>query len=224
MFEKLKAAFTPTPRQLNFDPRCFRDPVAVHTHWYPAASGGTNFRTRCLKAISSDCLAFKPSLGAMLFALIFGLIGGALFLFMLVVLILSGKPSAEILLPMLFGVLFAGGGGLIWRHMTKPIVFDRARGSFWVGHGASEQNLPLQQIHALQMVSEFCTSRSSSFDDDHSRSSSYYSYELNLILPNGQRINVIDHGNYNALREDAETLASFLKRPLWDACGATLNQ
>ena len=47
--------------------------------------------------------------------------------------------------------------------------------------------------------------------------SRYYSYELNLVLEDGSRLNVIDHGNVEAIRADAQKLAAFLGKPLWDA-------
>ena len=47
--------------------------------------------------------------------------------------------------------------------------------------------------------------------------SSYTSYELNLVLDDGSRINVVDHGNLDRLRGDATTLSRFLSKPVWDA-------
>ena len=43
--------------------------------------------------------------------------------------------------------------------------------------------------------------------------SSYYSYELNLVLHDGSRINVVDQGNLKRLRSDANTLSQFLESP-----------
>jgi len=37
-----------------------------------------------------------------------------------------------------------------------------------------------------------------------------------VVLGNGERINVVAHGDTDKLREDAATLAAFLKKPLWD--------
>ena len=59
----------------------------------------------------------------------------------------------------------------------------------------------------MQLVSEYCRGNKSSF----------YSYELNLVLANGRRINVVDHGNIESLQKDARTLAAFLDIPVWDA-------
>jgi hypothetical protein len=72
------------------------------------------------------------------------------------------------------------------------------------GHG---ETTALGEIHALQLISEHCTSDNSS----------YYSYELNLVLADGRRINVVDHGNRATLYSDADSLAAFLGVPIWDA-------
>ena len=47
--------------------------------------------------------------------------------------------------------------------------------------------------------------------------SSYYSYELNLVLHDGSRINVVDQGNLKRLRSDANAFSQFLDKPVWDA-------
>ena len=64
----------------------------------------------------------------------------------------------------------------------------------------------LPDIYAIQLVSERCSGKNSAF----------YSYELNLVLQDGRRLNVIDHGNIDKLREDAKTLSGFLGKPVWD--------
>jgi len=59
----------------------------------------------------------------------------------------------------------------------------------------------------LQLLSEYVSGDKSS----------YYSYELNLVLDEASRINVVDHENLEQLRGDARTLAQFLDKLLWDA-------
>jgi hypothetical protein len=99
---------------------------------------------------------------------------------------------------------------------TAPIVFDKSSGHLWKGRKdpnkaldrmAHDEFTRLEQIHSLQLLSEYC----------HGRKNSYYSYELNLVLEDGKRVNVIDHGNLDQLRMDARRLSGFLQIPLWDA-------
>jgi hypothetical protein len=40
---------------------------------------------------------------------------------------------------------------------------------------------------------------------------------LNLVLEDGNRINVVAHGNECKLRVDTGTLFAFLGKPVWDA-------
>ena len=65
----------------------------------------------------------------------------------------------------------------------------------------------LETIHALQLISEWVSS-----DDG-----GYHSFELNLILKDGGRLNVVDHGGQDRIREDAKVLSDFLNVPVWDA-------
>ncbi len=41
-------------------------------------------------------------------------------------------------------------------------------------------------------------------------------YELNIVLKSGIRVNIIDHNDVAVIREEASTLATFLTVPVWD--------
>jgi hypothetical protein len=43
------------------------------------------------------------------------------------------------------------------------------------------------------------------------------SYEINLVLTDGSRLNLVDHSIQSVIREDAQTLGAFLDVPVWDA-------
>ncbi|MBT4819108.1 MAG: hypothetical protein HON70_25600 [Lentisphaerae bacterium] len=77
----------------------------------------------------------------------------------------------------------------------------------------------LEDIHALQIISEYCRIKSADTSGSTSRTTTraFFSHELNLVLEDAKRINVIDHGNLTKLRKDAQALAEFLEKPLWDA-------
>ena len=91
--------------------------------------------------------------------------------------------------------------GFFWKGWKAPDeVFDKKT----LKHYAK-----LEKIHALQLISGHVTGGRSSF----------HSYELNLVLDNGKRINVVDHSHQDKLREDAGTLSVFLEKPVWDAIG-----
>ncbi len=203
------------PRVL-FDPAIFNDPLAKATLWTPAMNGGASFCTHRLRKTDQMCVEFKATFGAKLFCSFFSGMG-ALF---------AMGPAAGMynqyhgfnaaMLPFsLFGLLFFGIGILLYYYVSQPIVFDRKRNCFVKGRIApgdmarrkGSAIIDMGRIHALQVLSEYC----------HGDKSSYYSYELNLVLDDASRVNVVDHGNLAALRQDAATLGSFLGVPVWDA-------
>jgi hypothetical protein len=205
------------PVRKRFDPSAIADPMAQQIEWSPAKGGGANFCTHKLVEVDPNRLEFKATLGAWLFYLVFALVGGGL---LLAILLGSEWPrpfafKSEFVVPILVGSLFFGiGNGMIY-FGTAPIVFDKYRSCFWKGRrGPSDvadpktlrHYAPLAEIHALQIISERCSSKNGS----------YYSYELNLVLSDKRRINVVDHGNLTRLRGDAHTLSRFLDKPVWD--------
>ncbi|MBU0482065.1 MAG: hypothetical protein KKG47_13285 [Proteobacteria bacterium] len=199
----------------------FNDPVSIATKWSPARSGGANFRTHTLVWVDPDRIEFKPSIGAKIFYLVFLLSGLGVLIFIMT-RILSSEPDVplgEILVPILVVTLFTLGGVILFYIATAPIIFDRRRKYFWKGRQDPAKMIEKKgarlfatfgDIHALQILSEFC----------RGQKTSYYSYELNLVLKNSERINVIDHGNLNQIRENSRILSDFLDIPVWDA---TLN-
>jgi hypothetical protein len=100
----------------------------------------------------------------------------------------------------LVGCLFVGIGGAFYWFMTRPIGFDRAAGRFW----KRQEEVPLDWIHAIQLI---CESRKGSWG---SGESGFDSCEINLVLKDGSRINVVDHGNLGRIRQDSRQLGEFL--------------
>lgn len=201
----------------SFDASHYDDPIASQTQWSPLKSGGSNFKTHKLVRVNSDRVEFKASLGAKLFYLIFFIAGiGAMIAFSYPK-INSGDfgLNMESMMPLLIGLGFTTIGGVMLYFGTTPIVFDKRNKSFWKGRKSpnmvyNKRELKtyttLKEIHAIQLISEYISGKKSS----------YYSYEMNLVLKDGRRINVIDHGNQNNIRNNAKILSLFLDVPVWD--------
>jgi hypothetical protein len=194
----------------------FGDPLALTIEWTPATKGGTSYQTHKLVEIDFSRVEFKAATAAKLFYSFFCGMG----LFVGIGFSLQNNIvedfSVQTIAPALFSLIFVVVGGLLYYFGTAPIVFDKGVGYFWKGR-KSPQDSPeagsikklalLEDIHAIQLLAEFV----------RTGKSAYYSYELNLVLNDGKRLTVIDHGNLKRLREDAQKLALFLGKPVWDA-------
>jgi hypothetical protein len=218
MLEKLKSFVENIAKAEPFDASRFNDPLALQTTWTPAKSGGSNFHTHRLVEIDHHRLEFRATWGAKLFAAVFFVVGvGVLIMGTLFGFVDSNTgEEANPLFIYLFGLTFAGIGGWVYYYMSTPRVFDKWAGLYWKGHkkpagihdiSSTNKNSRISDIHAIQLLSERVSSDKSS----------YHSYEINLVLKNGERINVVDHGKLSEVRNDAEKLSQFLGKPIWDA-------
>jgi len=194
----------------------FNDPIAIKTSWSPLKKGGTNFQTHKLVTVSTSKLEFKHSFIAIFFYMIFATVGlGILGYSLYAELQLSFNLEIQNLILFGMGLLFFGIGATMAHFGTKPIVFDKMLGYYWKGRKKPNHNIEyakpelfthLNDIHVLQIISEYI----------RGEKSSYHSYELNLVFRDGSRKNVIDHGSLESLREDAQVLAQFINKLIWD--------
>ena len=220
MFEKIKAKIEELKELARKgkqppDLSQFNDPLAEQIEWTPAKGGGTNIRTHKLVEKTPTRMAFRPTAGALFFYLIFLFAGLGVSVGITTSAISKGNVKLELLFPIGIGLVFIIIGGCLTYFGSKPIIFDTMNGYFWKGYKDPERVFDinkikhcvrLKEIHALQILSEYCSGNKSS----------YYSYELNLVLEDGTRLNVVDHGNLKKLREDTGKLAQFLNKPVWD--------
>ncbi|MFP5307349.1 MAG: hypothetical protein ACLGI7_16190 [Gammaproteobacteria bacterium] len=198
------------------DPTSFGDPLAARVEWKPASPGGTNIRTRKLVEAAPGRLELRPSAGILVFGGVFLLVGLGVMAIGVVPMWTRGfELSPEQLMPGLMGLVFASVGAALIYFSARPVVFDRASGRFWIGReppptiGAASgpKSGRLLDVHALQLLAEHV----------RGNKSSYWSYELNLVLRDGTRINVTDHGDLQQLRADAQRLAATFGWKVWDA-------
>lgn len=188
-----------------------RDPIAKETQWTPAAPGGASFKTRKLTQPHKNRIVFEVTGMSKFFGLIF--MGAGLLTCSMSIVV---QEAWFFFLP--FGGVFVLVGFFVFKMMTQPSTFDQTLGYFWKGKdeprtGKESVVTQLDQIHALQLIAERLTSSSSS----SSSRSVYHSFELNLVLRTGERVNVIDHGDLHQIRKDANILGDFLGVEVWDA-------
>jgi len=199
------------------DPAAFGDPVALETDWVPLVGGGANFQTHRLVKTQPNELRMKPTIGTFLFGGLFVLLGVGLSIAFTIGFYNESDPSKRygLLIPVAVGLLFAGIGGYLLKTMGSGMIFDKTRGTLMKGgkpvciesgEGVREKEVQLSSVHALQILKELCSGDKST----------YWSYELNLVFHDGERVNVMDHGSYPKVKEDSELLGRFLGVPVWD--------
>lgn len=183
----------------------------------PLVGGGASFKTNVLVNESSSKIFYKPSIGVAIFSFIFLAVGlGVLFLGIKPVF-KNGFDYASIeWFLILFGTVFASAGGFMFYIFYKPRVFDKHLGYYYKAYKPNIHNTkikksktftPLKSIVAIQIIGEHVKSDEGS----------YKSFELNLVLVDASRKNVVDHGNLKSIIIDAEVLSAFLNVPIWHA-------
>lgn len=180
----------------------------------PLKPGGSNFKTHAIVESSSSQLRYRPSVGGALFGFLFSGVGLGFVIYNISFADgLMDSPSLFNLFSLVFGLIFSLIGGYILYHLFKPRVFDKQSGYYYKGYNFKpnerelEHQFKLNTIVAVQIIGE--TIR----DSD----GSYGSYELNLVLQDGTRRNVVDHGSLKAIIDDAHIVSAFLNVPIWHA-------
>ncbi len=208
--EEFKHASTPVASE-----EFSESPISSITSWSPLKPGGASFKTHKFKAIDSHTAAFGSTIGARLFAMVFGGIGTAVAVIGVIMLWTQGieeMPVAPVMT--LFGGIFAGVGIYLYRTFDKAIIFDLSDGLFWKGKRPNLANSAqkpdtwcrIDEIAGIQVLREFV----------RSDKSTYYSYEINLVLKDNSRRHVIDHASLKQISTDAQQLGEFLQVPVWN--------
>ena len=187
-----------------FSPAIFNDPIAEQTDWFEV--GVTEFFGYCagskLSKINAETftLEFKTAPECILpYIVLFTIVLS----FLIQTKIGNSALISTILLP------------IIYYFITAPIIFSKTKTHLRIGRNlnriksginAREKQIPFDQIHAIQLIPIKVGKNSSSL-----------SYQLNIVLRNAERINVIQNKKKEQIRKDANELSRFLGVPLWDA-------
>lgn len=177
------------------------DPVALRTSWAPANVGGFSARGSKLVEVAPGRLEFHPTLINRAIGIVFLIIG-----------LCSLFAPGPLLSRLMSAIVFSSVGIISTYQVSRKIAFDSDAGKFQSEYPHKQEEFPLSHIHAVQIVSEAMKVPEAS--GGYFR---FHSFETNLVLKTGQRVNVSDHGALDAVRADADSLAAFLGVPVWDA-------
>lgn len=115
-------------------------------------------------------------------------------------------------------LIFLAPAGILFYFLYRSYIFDFQNGYFYDTRLTKklfeflhqekykDKIIPISEIHGLQIISEWV----------HGKNTSYTSYELNMILKDSRRVNIIDHGNIEEIRKNADELASKLWVKVYD--------
>lgn len=185
----------------------------------PLKSGGASFKTNVLIQESKYRLVYKPYVGVAIFCFIFLAIGLGLLFFSFFPF--NGNSNNMNLTLIVVGLIFTIVGSFMFYSFYKPRVFDKQLGLYYRAYNFKPKRLnednnkgyiPLSTIIAIQIIGEHV----------NSDNGSYRSFELNLVLDDNSRRNVVDHGHLKSIINDAHILSKFLNVPIWHAASAKL--
>jgi len=183
---------------------------------FPLNPGGASFKTHKLVWVSSSKMVYQASVSAIIFCSLFIFLG-----FGLLVYNFFSAFKTEVfsfsefsLISSIVGVVFSIVGCIFLFLIIRPRVFDKRINLYFKGFKPkskqfknSEKTYQLSSIIAIQIIGEHVN-----INDNP-----YKSFELNLVLEDASRHNVVDHGHLKTIIKDAQMLSDFLNIPIWHA-------
>ncbi len=195
--------------QINSTPsQLFNHPDADNTAWSELIPKSYFFSVQRLMKERAGKIIFRLTSNSKLLILI-KLLGLFFFVFMMLTVgfgeknkNLLGEIAALIIASYFIDYVFKA----YWLK-RQDRIFDDATKTFYIHNQSSEKSravtVDYKEMHALQII--------------HNSTRKSWSYELNLVLHNGNRVNVTEHGKIHELRQDALYLSTALCLPIWDA-------
>lgn len=171
-----------------------------------AMPGGNKWKTHVLTPISKDTIFFLPTL---LFGVrnLFWLFSGPALIGLSVFTFYYFQNPAYLMISVFSLIMFAMGYYAF--KGISPKVFNKKKEIYSSGL-FKKTKVNLTDIKAIQLIQEYVPGS----QEPGESYSAYYSYEINLVLNSGDRLNVIDHGAKSAALQQANRLANFLNVPL----------
>lgn len=176
--------------------------------WTPLIRGGHNYKAHQLIVENEHKLTIKAT-PLHFFVLSLFIVISLIFISQYSHILL--KPNEMTLTNALFPMLSLGLFGYGCMSLLKAFklnkTFDRLTGQYTdnkLDTTKTADKIHLSELKGLQIIDELC----------QTKESRYISYELNLVLSDSKRINLMDHGNKSSLLNDAQTLSTFLNIPI----------
>ena len=174
----------------------YGDERAARTNWTPLKSPSANFNTHNLHISKTGQHAFKPTWGFLWFGFTFVIMG---LIFYTIVYFAAPYGEWLALLPLIFVI----AGLFELKNSWTPIRVDTSSGKFVLGWG-KDDFVRLEDITSLQLLPvRISRTRIKSF-------------QLNLVLTDGSRKNIVSFFGRAKAVNAAQQLAEHLSVSLWN--------
>ncbi len=179
------------------------DSIGQQISWEPNYNGGANFMISELIQVNPNLIKIKSTNAFKMFIWLFLLLAINFTFFELYELYLQGKlfnlSFIELLksIPIVSVVLFTVSIATYFSFSSKS-TFNKDTQLF--------KNTSFKDIYAIQLLSKSIKGK------NHI---GYVTYELNLVLTNGNRVYIMDNNNRSIIESDAVLLGKFLAIPIW---------
>ncbi|MCI5123614.1 MAG: hypothetical protein D3925_03840 [Candidatus Electrothrix sp. AR5] len=184
------------------------DAVTDKITWKPLNTSSFNFDPYKLSTGNKELLKYSPALGAKAFSGLFMALGIGCLSYV-------GPRQHGRWLPesfveeglgQLVSLLFLIAGASLLYILSSPRLFDGKKKIFRKGRGGKQKIISFSDIYALQFLP-----RSVSNSDGRD----YTNYQLNIILNNGKRENVVNYHNRKNALADAKTISEFIGKKVF---------
>jgi hypothetical protein len=173
-----------------------------HIDWEPVSNESFGFRSHALNRGTSTRLSYRPTVLSIILCL--GLVGLGVAIFVQSFFVGPDEPGTALLVG---GIVVSLFGLMMSFSAFAPRNFDKGQGRCTVGWS---ETVDIERIAAVQIIQKWQKNR---------ESRSYFVFELNLVLDDGSRKNLVCHKNAEAIRAEAKRLADFLGVPTFEPEG-----
>lgn len=194
----------------NIDVTQFSDKIAMQTDWGPLNTYSSNFNTHRLVMLSGNVLKYKTTLGIKFFCGVFMAVGIGFLFFVGPRQHNRWLPESfldEGLVQLICLLFFAAGASLLY-FISSPTVFDGNKRLFFKGRGGKKKSIMFADIYALQLLPRYVSG---------SDGPDYWNYQLNIVFFSGNRLNIANYNHVENARNDANVIANFVAKKVWDA-------
>ena len=147
--------------------------------------------------ITGEIAYLRPTISAMLFCVVYIVVGAFLIGIATYLLAVSSKYDLTIFLGG-FGIAITTFGIMLIQPFLSRASFNRELGVF---NNHQDRNVKLEHIVSLQINNKMIQRK---------HALSYACFELNLLTQHGRRINILNHNDQQQLIHDAQLLSRFL--------------